>query len=60
MGKKQDEEALWFRRHFPTVAARYAADEAIDRLPCTEPMTVFLDLWIAAYVLAGGITKIGV
>ena len=59
MGKRHDEE-LWFKKHFPTVAACNAADQAIDHLDPTLPMTVYLDTWLAAYVKAGGKTKIGV
>lgn len=42
---------------FPTAHAREAADKAIDALPATEPMTTYLDTWIAAYRAAGGIER---
>jgi hypothetical protein len=34
---------------FPNPNARKVADEAVDALPATEPMTTFLDVWEAAY-----------
>ena len=55
--KKQD-DAAWYREHFPTQAARDAADSAVDKLDVTLPMTEFLDTWLAAYVAAGGKTKL--
>jgi hypothetical protein len=44
--------------HFPTVQAREKADEAIDKLSENEPMSVYIDTWLAAYVAAGGRTEI--
>ena len=55
MSKKQD-DAAWFAKHFPTAHARDAADKAIDPLDTKEPMSKFLDVWIAAYLAAGGKT----
>lgn len=49
-----DEER--FRRIFPTPRARDVADQAIDDVGVTEPMTTFLDAWVRAYVAAGGKT----
>ena len=48
------DEYRWWREHFPTIAARNAADEAIDKLPVTAPMSEYIDAWIAAYMAAGG------
>lgn len=47
----------WFAKWFPTAGARAEADKAIDALPVSEPMSAFLDAWIAAYRKAGGKTK---
>jgi hypothetical protein len=59
MGKKgKQDEAEWWRKNFPTVEARAAADKAIDALDAKEPMTRFIDTWIAAYLAAGGKTSI--
>lgn len=44
-------------KRFPTARARKAADEAIDPIPETEPMHVFVDAWLAAYRAAGGIDR---
>lgn len=51
--KKVDPRSVEAR--FPTVAARTKADEAIDLLDPTSPMTSFIDAWYAAYVAFGGI-----
>lgn len=48
----------WMRRHFPTLRACRAADEAILALSDEEPMRVYLDAWIAAYRQAGGRTDL--
>ena len=53
---KRDE--AWFAKHFPNARARDAADKAIDLIDPKEPMTTFLDAWVAAYVRAGGKTKL--
>ena len=42
---------------FPTRSARKFADEAIDELPESAPMSAFIDAWLAAYKKAGGIDK---
>lgn len=39
----------WFRRNFPSAEARRKADEAVDRLDVTLPMTEFIDTWIRVY-----------
>lgn len=44
---------------FPDPKARRAADAAIDKLDVHEPMTTWIDTWIAEYVAAGGKTTIG-
>lgn len=54
---KQKPDDDYVQRRFPTRAARKAADEAIDPIPVSEPMSTFLDTWIAAYRKAGGIEK---
>lgn len=46
-----------FERRFPTRHAREKADEAIDALPESEPMHVYIDTWLATYRAAGGIEK---
>ena len=48
----------WFHQHFPSKSARLRADEAVDRLNPNEPMTTYLDTWIAAYKAAGRITDL--
>lgn len=57
---KKDEEAAWWAKNFPTVAARDAADRAVDKLDPREPMTTFLDTWVIEYIKAGGKTDIKV
>jgi hypothetical protein len=47
----------WVERRFPTKKARDAADAVIDRLPETEPMTKYIDVWLAAYRANGGIER---
>lgn len=42
---------------FLTKRARDEADKAIDALSVEEPMTVYIDVWLAAYRAAGGIEK---
>jgi hypothetical protein len=56
VSRKSDER--WMDRHFPTSHAREVADAAMDAIPETEPMTTFLDRWIAAYLKAGGRTDL--
>jgi hypothetical protein len=48
----------WILKQFPTPAARKAADAAIDALNEDETMKTYLDAWIAAYIQAGGKTKL--
>jgi hypothetical protein len=43
-------------KNFPSSHARKIADEAVDALPVSEPMSVFLDTWVRAYIEAGGKT----
>jgi hypothetical protein len=57
MSSRKD-DAAWIAKNFPTASARKAADEAVDSLDPHEPMTSFLDTWIAAYIRAGGKTKL--
>lgn len=52
--KKAEDEAEFWRRRFPTIAARAAADEAIDALSVSLPMSAYFDEWIRAYRAAGG------
>jgi len=54
MSKRDDE---WFQKNFPTSHARDIADKAIDKIDVTEPLHVFLDAWLAAYLAAGGRTR---
>jgi hypothetical protein len=44
-------------QRFPTKRARDAADEAIDELPESAPMSLFIDVWLAAYRAHGGIER---
>lgn len=44
-------------QRFPTKKARDAADAAIVALDANEPMTAFVDLWIAKYREDGGIER---
>lgn len=44
-------------QRWPTKRARDVADAAIDALPETEPMTTYIDVWLAAYLAAGGVEK---
>lgn len=44
-------------QRFPTAAARTLADQAIDRLPESAPMSEFIDTWLAAYRAAGGVER---
>ena len=53
--KKDD---AWMAKNFPTKAARDKADEAIDKLSVDEPMSKYLDVWVAAYITAGGKTPL--
>ncbi len=54
MAEKRDAEALFWKRRFPTAAARAAADKAVDALNVNLPMSAFIDEWIRAYRAAGG------
>lgn len=51
MSKSDD---AWFAKHFPSPGARDKADRATDALSPTQPMTDYIDTWIAAYRAAGG------
>jgi hypothetical protein len=39
-------EETWWKKNFPNVQARAAADQAIDELDVGEPMSRFIDTWI--------------
>lgn len=54
---KQPPDDDYIQRRFPTKFARTIADQAIDKLDVSEPMTTYLDTWIAAYRAAGGAEK---
>ena len=54
----EKEQARWMARNFPSQHARMKADEAVDQLDVSEPMTRYLDVWIAAYIRAGGKTPL--
>lgn len=43
---------------FTTMRARDLADEAIDDLPASAPMTEYLDTWLRVYREAGGREKV--
>ncbi len=47
-------EERWWKENFPSRDARDAADAACDQLDVNEPMSKFIDTWIAAYKAAGG------
>lgn len=49
------QEERWWRQNFPTVTARAVADEVVDGLDVNLPMSAFVDAWIEAYLLAGGV-----
>lgn len=51
MSRRNDDA---FARLFPSPNARKAADDAIDRLTPQDPMHVYTDTWVAAYLAAGG------
>jgi hypothetical protein len=51
--KAPSDEALMAKR-YPSAQARKKADEATDAIPPDEPMTVFIDAWLAVYKAAGG------
>jgi hypothetical protein len=54
----KNDDVRWFHQHFPSKFARDRADEAIDQLDPSEPMTTFLDVWLVAYKKAGGKTDV--
>ena len=54
MTKPDNNPARWWRENFPNASAREVADEAIDKLDVGEPMTKFIDTWLASYKAAGG------
>ena len=56
MSKKPETASQWMGRMFPDSKARDAADRSVDELQTSEPMSLYLDTWIAAYIAAGGKT----
>jgi hypothetical protein len=50
-------EGKWWREHFPSSAARDAADRAIECLG-DEKMSTYIDTWVTAYLKAGGKTPL--
>jgi hypothetical protein len=44
-------------QRFPTKVAREKADAAIDALTESEPMTTYIDTWLATYRAAGGLER---
>jgi hypothetical protein len=56
--KRRLDDAAWMARNFPNADARRKADEAIDALDPHAPMSAYLDAWLAAYVSAGGQTRL--
>lgn len=51
-----DKDAAWVAKNFPSSFSRKVADAAIDKLSVDEPMHVYLDTWIKAYIDSGGKT----
>lgn len=54
MKHRNDKDEEWFRKRFPDLEARRRADEAADRLDVHQPMSAFIDVWIAAYEQVAG------
>lgn len=44
-------------KRFPTKRARDLADLATDTLTGEDTMSTYIDVWLAAYLAAGGIEK---
>lgn len=44
-------------QRYPTKRARDLADQAIDRLPESAPMTAYIDTWLQVYRNAGGVER---
>lgn len=55
--KKRHRVTDVFEARFPTKKARAIADKAIDDMSNNDPMTAYIDAWIAIYKAAGGIEK---
>jgi hypothetical protein len=55
---KREADKPWFDRHFPNARARREADKVVDQLEVSDPMSMYIDQWIAAYKRAGGKTKL--
>ena len=49
MKLRQETSEEWFRKRYPSAEARRKADEAVDQLDVSEPMTKYIDTWITAY-----------
>lgn len=45
---------LTVEQRFPTKRARDIADAAIDRLPATDRMDVYIETWLQTYFANGG------
>lgn len=56
MSKKHETASQWMARMFPDQKARDVADRSVDELPTSDPMSLYLDTWIASYLAAGGKT----
>lgn len=57
--RKDLEGAQWVAERFPTASAREVADRAIDALPNDCSVADHLDVWVRAYLKAGGKTELG-
>lgn len=57
MSERERRKTWTVERRFPTTSARDAADRAIDALPASEPMSAYLDLWLATYRAVGGVER---
>lgn len=47
----------WVERRFPTKRARELADEALDEIPESEPLSRFIDRWLEVYREHGGVER---
>lgn len=53
--KKRRSKELTVEERFPNARARLTADKAIEAIDAREPMTKFLDTWIAVYSEVSGV-----
>lgn len=57
MPKQSGKTEKSVEQRFPDPKARRAADAAINMIDTHETMKVYIDVWIAAYIAAGGKTS---